>query len=171
MISIKPAGISDLEIINQLAYEIWPSAYSEILSIEQLEYMLEKFYSLSSLQHQVTFLGHQFILVTENDTAIGFASFSPHKEIASVYYLYKIYVLPQQQGKNIGKRILDYVIDQIKIAGATSLQLNVNRNNKALFFYQKQGFKIIREEDIDIDEGYFMNDYVMELNVSDWTDL
>jgi|SRR5665647_2740782 len=169
MIAIKSAGIKDLEVIHQLAYEIWPSAYSEILSVEQLEYMLEKFYSLPSLQHQVTVLQHQFILVKENDIAIGFASFSPHKDDPAVYHLNKIYVLPRQQGKNIGKQILDYVIDQIKIAGATSLQLNVNRNNTALYFYEKQGFKIIREEDIDIDQGYFMNDYVMELSISNWT--
>ncbi|HEY8658256.1 MAG TPA: GNAT family N-acetyltransferase [Hanamia sp.] len=169
MIALKSAGIKDLEVIHQLAYEIWPSAYSEILSVEQLEYMLEKFYSLPSLQHQVTVLHHQFILVKENDIAIGFASFSPHKDDPAVYHLNKIYVLPQQQGKNIGKQILDYVIDQIKIDGATSLQLNVNRNNTALYFYEKQGFKIIREEDIDIDQGYFMNDYVMELSISNWT--
>jgi ribosomal protein S18 acetylase RimI-like enzyme len=39
--------------------------------------------------------------------------------------------------------------------------LNVNRNNKALGFYQKFGFVILREEDIDIGNGYFMNDYIM----------
>jgi ribosomal protein S18 acetylase RimI-like enzyme len=43
--------------------------------------------------------------------------------------------------------------------------VNVNRHNKALHFYEKYGFKIIREEDIDIGEGYFMNDYVMELKL------
>jgi ribosomal protein S18 acetylase RimI-like enzyme len=41
----------------------------------------------------------------------------------------------------------------------------VNRHNRALHFYEKQGFKIIREEDIDIGSGYFMNDYVMELTI------
>ena len=165
MIAIKPAGVNDLEVIHQLAYEIWPFAYSEILSAQQLKYMLEKIYSLSSLHHQVTVLKHQFIIALENEIPIGFASFSPHENNAAVYHLNKIYMLPQQQGKNIGKQILDYVINQIKKSGAASLHLNVNRNNKAFHFYEKQGFKIIREEDIDIGEGYFMNDYVMEKGI------
>ena len=45
---------------------------------------------------------------------------------------------------------------------ARSLLLNVNRHNKAISFYKKYGFDIIAEEDIDIGNGYYMNDYVME---------
>ena len=29
-------------------------------------------------------------------------------------------------------------------------------------FYEKLGFQIIKEEDVDIGNGYFMNDYIME---------
>ena len=163
MITIKSAEVSDLQVIHQLAHDIWPSAYGNILSGSQLEYMLDKIYSLASLQDQLSILKHQFIIVLEDEAPVGFASFSPHENNPVVYHLNKIYVLPRQQGKNIGKQVLDYVINEIKSSGATSLQLNVNRNNKALSFYEKQGFEIIREEDIDIGEGYFMNDYVMEL--------
>jgi hypothetical protein len=38
---------------------------------------------------------------------------------------------------------------------------NVNRYNNALAFYQKLGYEILKEEDIDIGEGFFMNDFVM----------
>ena len=164
MIEIRPGELNDLPTVQKLAYDIWPSAYLEILGRKQLDYMLEKIYSLPSLEHQFSVLNHQFILVVENENPIGFASFSAH-EASSVFHLNKIYVLQGQQGKNIGKQILNYVIEKIKKLDATSLQLNVNRHNKALHFYEKQGFKIIREEDIDIGEGYFMNDYVLELNL------
>lgn len=164
MIEIKRAGINDMPKVHQLAHEIWPSAYSSILSTEQLEYMLNLIYSIPSLEHQYSVLKHQFILVFENEIAIGFASFSQHED-ASIYHLNKIYVLPGMQGKNIGKKILNYITQEIKKTGAATLQLNVNRYNTARNFYEKQGFKIIREEDIDIGEGYFMNDYVMELKL------
>ena len=163
MIQIKPAEITDLHIVQKLAYGTWPSAYLEILGKNQLDYMLRQIYSLPSLERQFTILKHQFILALESGIPVGFASYSAHENPA-VYHLNKIYVLPGQQGKNVGKQILDYVITEIKKAGATSLQLNVNRHNKALNFYQKAGFHIIREEDINIGEGYFMNDYVMELS-------
>ena len=162
MIEIRPAQKTDLPTIRHLAHQIWPSAYLEILGEAQLNYMLDQIYSLASLEHQLLVLNHQFILASENHFPIGFASYSSHTD-AAVYHLNKIYVLPNQQGKNIGKQILEYVISAVKKKGATSLQLNVNRHNKALHFYEKQGFKIIREEDIDIGSGYFMNDYILEL--------
>jgi len=164
MIDIKAACLDDLVIIQKIAYETWPSAYLDILGKEQLDYMLEKIYSLSSLEHQFSVLKHRFIIVFDDQTPVGFASYGVH-ENSSIFHLNKIYVLPDQQGKNLGKLILDYVITDIKSSGATALQLNVNRNNKAIQFYEKQGFKIIRKEDIDIGFGYFMNDYVMELSL------
>lgn len=162
MIEIKRAGINDLDTVHNLAHEIWPTSYLDILGQAQLDYMLDKIYSLPSLEHQYNTLKHNFILIFDNEIPVGFSSYSPHED-AAVYHLNKIYVLPDQQGKQLGKKMLNYIITKIKIAGATSLQLNVNRLNKALHFYEKQGFKIIREEDIDIGSGYFMNDYVMEL--------
>lgn len=164
MSEIRNAEIDDLETIRELAYKIWPAAYKEILGKAQLNYMLDKIYSLSSLRHQFTVLKHQFIMVVEDDIPIGFASFSAQDD-SKVFHLHKIYVLPDEQGKNVGKQVLNYIISAIKTAGATSLQLNVNRFNKALHFYEKQGFKIIREEDIDIGEGFFMNDYIMEKKI------
>lgn len=164
MIEIKPAQIDDLETIHNLAHVIWPAAYLEILGREQLDYMLEKMNSLNSLQNQFLVLKHHFIILTENKIPVGFASYSPHED-AAVYHLNKIYVLPGQQGKNFGKQMLDYIVSEIKKSDAASLHLNVNRYNKAIHFYEKQGFKIISEEDIDIGSGYFMNDYVMELKI------
>jgi hypothetical protein len=42
----------------------------------------------------------------------------------------------------------------------------VNRYNKAKDFYEKAGFKIIETVDIEIGNGFYMNDYVMELPLS-----
>ena len=161
MTSIKSAGFSDLPVIHNLAHRIWPDAYGDILSPEQLKYMLEEIYSLASLQNQFVALQHNFILVLDNNIPVGFASFSPKEKNGTIYRLHKIYVLPQQQGTGTGKLLLAHVINSIKSLGATSLELNVNRHNKARLFYEKQGFTIIGEEDIDIGQGYFMNDYVM----------
>jgi hypothetical protein len=51
---------------------------------------------------------------------------------------------------------------ELQSAGAVLLYLNVNRHNKARLFYEKLGFIIAREEDNDIGNGFYMNDYVME---------
>ena len=116
-------------------------------------------YSESSLQKQFN-SGHVFLIAEENKRPIGFADYNRLKE--NIFKLQKIYVLPNQQGKGIGKMLIDDIIEKIKQHGATVLLLNVNRSNKAKQVYEHLGFKIISEEDIDIGEGYFMNDYVME---------
>lgn len=163
MREIKKAGINDIDLIRRLAHAIWPDAYGAILPPEQLAYMLDLIYSKQALIKQVEQLHQQFIIVYENNEAVGFASYSPkHANNKSIYRLHKLYVLPNQQGKGTGKFLLNHIIDEIKPIGAKVLELNVNRHNKALHFYNKIGFTISREEDIDIGNGYYMNDYVME---------
>ena len=60
--------------------------------------------------------------------------------------------------------MLQYIMNEISLKGLTYLELNVNRQNTAIGFYKKLGFKIIAEEDIPIGNGFFMNDYVMQIS-------
>ena len=58
---------------------------------------------------------------------------------------------------------MTHIYKEVTHSGAGILELNVNRYNKnALQFYTKQGFAIIKEEDIAIGKGFFMNDFVMQ---------
>jgi ribosomal protein S18 acetylase RimI-like enzyme len=153
---------NDFETIRKIAFETWPSAYGNIVTKEQLNYMLEKIYDIASLKHQQENLSHRFIVaVNENNAAIGFASFSTYENQNNHHRLHKLYVLPNQQQKGIGKLLLESIYSEIKKNGTGSIELNVNRYNNALAFYQKLGYEILREEDIDIGEGFFMNDYIL----------
>ena len=158
-IIIRQATKDDITTIHNLAHKIWPSAYREILSAPQLAYMLELIYSESSLNKQFE-TGHIFLMAEENKKPLAFASYSMLKP--GIYKLQKLYALPQAQGKGIGKMLINRIFGEIQLEGATSLLLNVNRNNKARHVYEHLGFTVIGEEDIDIGEGYFMNDYIME---------
>ena len=160
-ISIRFADIEDINTIGFLAQQIWPHAYGNILSADQLEYMLNLFYSPSALKTQMLGQKHVFIIIEEEDGPLGFASYARLGD-SSTFKLHKIYVLPNQQGKGLGKAIVDFIVNEIKPHQATALQLNVNRNNKAKSFYERLGFTVIKEEDINIGNNYFMNDYVME---------
>lgn len=158
-IAIRKAYPADIPLIREMAYKIWPVTYGSILPKEQLDYMLELIYSEPSLKEQME-KNHEFIMVYDGVHPVGFASFSLIEP--QTYKLHKIYVLPSQQGKGTGRYIIDQLVKAMKTKGATSLQLNVNRHNNAKTFYEKMGFIVIKEEDIDIGKGYFMNDYVME---------
>lgn len=165
-LSIRFAEPDDINTIGFLAQQIWPGAYGDILSPGQLQYMMNRFYSPDSLRQQMGEHNHTFLILEEEDEPIGFASWSLIGE-PGIYKLHKLYVLPGRQGKGLGKTIVDFIIGKISQQGARALQLNVNRYNKARRFYEKMGFSVIREEDIDIGNNYFMNDYVMELPISE----
>jgi len=156
---IRKAYPPDIPLIREMAYEIWPVTYGSILSKDQIDYMLNLIYSEKVLHAQME-NNFEFNIVYDGEHPVGFASFSLIEP--RLYKLHKIYVLPSQQGKGTGRFIIEQLIKEMKTKGATTLQLNVNRNNNAKLFYEKMGFTIIKEEDIDIGNGYFMNDYVME---------
>lgn len=159
MTSIRNATINDIPLIRELTFKVWPQTYAAIISKEQINFMLEMMYSEASLQQQMND-GCQFIIVNDEDEPVGFAAYQ--ETTPSVFKLHKIYVLSSQQGKGTGGLVIHYIFDTIKQMGATALQLQVNRNNKAKNFYEKLGFTVIQEADFDIGNGFFMNDYVME---------
>jgi diamine N-acetyltransferase len=162
---IKKAGLADVGIIKKLAETIWPICYGTIITAEQLQYMLQLIYSENALLAQIE-KGHKFIIAWENETPIGFASYSQKSATENTTYrLHKIYVLPHHPTKRIGSTLLTYVCDACKSLDANTLELNVNKYNTAIQFYLKKGFTITKEEVIDIGEGFVMDDYVMILTL------
>jgi ribosomal protein S18 acetylase RimI-like enzyme len=159
LFTIRKATTEDIPLIRELCFKVWPQTYAPILSQEQIDYMLGKMYSQDSLQEQMQNRS-QFIFVYEDDEPVGFAAY--FERSPSFFKLDKIYVLPSQQGKGTGRFVIDHIIAEIKQRGATALQLQVNRYNKARNFYEKLGFVVVAEKDFDIGNGFFMNDYVME---------
>ena len=160
--NIVVATKEQLAIVKNLAYKIWPNAYETILSRAQLDYMLEMIYSIDSLEKQFN-IGHVFILIEDDQNFIGFASYELNCNNSNKTKLQKLYVLPEIQGKGIGKQVIDYIKDKVVLSNNLALFLNVNKFNNAKDFYQKYGFQIIKEEVIDIGNNYIMDDYVMEI--------
>jgi len=164
MISIEKNTDENFANIRTIAQEVWPIAYGAILRQEQLDYMMEMMYSVSSLRKQAV-SGKDFILAMENKEAVGFASYEFDCEVASKTKIHKIYILSNQQGKGIGKILIDYISEEAQKRQQSAIVLNVNKHNVAQHFYRKLGFEIIKEEVIDIGNGYVMDDYVMEMPI------
>jgi diamine N-acetyltransferase len=162
---IRNADKTDVHVISTLAHAIWPETYGSILSEAQLKYMLGTLYSEDALRKQID-EGHRFLLALKNAETVGFASYS-HDNKTGVFKIHKLYVHPMLHGHGFGKRLLDRIIKDTRPSGARKITLNVNRHNRAIRFYEKYGFRKIGEEDIAIGEGYFMNDFVMELDVKE----
>ena len=162
MITISEATIQDFDNIREIVYTTWPVVYGPILSKAQIDYMLEKMYSDATLTDNLITKGHHFILAKKDATCLGFASYEHHYLGTSTTRLHKIYLLPDSQGKGIGKLLMDTIEALAKENQCNVISLNVNKFNKAHFFYKRMGFEIVAEEDLEIGNGYLMEDYRME---------
>ncbi|MBF4515428.1 GNAT family N-acetyltransferase [Flavobacterium sp. ANB] len=162
MITISEAGLEDIKVIQEITNITWPITYGEILSQTQLEYMLGLFYSDEALRKQIENKEQLFYLVSDSEATIGFIGIEHNYKNGLATKIHKIYLLPETQGKGIGKIVFQEIEKLALENNSTALSLNVNRFNNALRFYQKLGFEVTDEVNIDIGNGYLMEDYVME---------
>ena len=164
MIQIKQLSKDDIVIVHQLAKDIWPLAFKDILSPDQIKYMLDWMYDLNTLQEQAM-TGHLFYLITLDGSPKGFIGLEPNYPEVGTLRIHKLYVDPLVHGQGLGKSLLIKSIEVAKEMEADSINLNVNRFNNAVEFYKRNSFEIVKEEDINIGRGYLMEDYVMVRSV------
>ena len=156
---IRKAAESDISAISELAEKIWWPSYRNIISDEQISFMLNDMYSTESLLEQMK-SGIEFLIAERENIGIGFAAYSLVDIENQVYKLHKLYVLPSEQGLVTGKMLIDQVADSARLKGGQTLELNVNRGNPAHHFYKKTDFEIYRTVDINY-HHFVLNDYVM----------
>ena len=164
MIVINLLSKNEMVVVREIAQITWPITYREILSSEQLDYMFEWMYNLETLQNQVE-EGQLFYVLKENGKPLGFIGIELFSSKTNDLKIQKIYVLPDAQGKGVGKKLIEKAIEIAQEKGIEQVILNVNRFNKAVSFYQKLDFKITSEVNIDIGKGYLMEDYIMNYTI------
>ena len=165
MFSIRKATTNDIPLIHEMAWVVFPHTYKEILTPEQIDYMMEWMYSEDSLHKQMEKDGHIYYLAFKEDEPAGYLSIQPEGE--HVFHLQKIYVLPSFQGMKLGKQLFEQAIKAIKELhpAPCQMRLNVNRQNKALTFYERMGMVKVDEGDFPIGNGYYMNDFIMGMAI------
>lgn len=166
---IHIASQSELQLIREMAEIVFRHTYRDILSHDQMEYMMEWMYSLPNLKKQVE-NGHVFHIIADNGVPCGYMSVGPEgtEDDVSIFHLHKLYVLPVYQGRGLGKLLFDAAAGfsrKTKETPCARMELNVNRENPAVGFYMKAGMRILRQGDFHIGNGFYMNDYIMGLDL------
>ena len=163
MVEIRMAAREDLATIHNMADVVFRETYRTILSPEQMDYMMDWMYSLTSLERQLQ-EGHVYYIAWDGDKPQGYVSVQKERE--GLYHLQKIYVMPSAQKTGLGRLLMERALKHVKDeAGHAAVELNVNRENPALGFYKHVGFKIVRQGDFPIGRGFYMNDYIMGIEV------
>jgi GNAT superfamily N-acetyltransferase len=159
-ITINPLRSDDIDELISVARRIWHAHYPGIISVQQIDYMLERGYNRAVILDEMARQGIAWLAITDDSTMIGFVSVGPHG--ADTIKLHKLYLLPEYHGKGIGAQALEKV-EQIALASDVhTVVLNVNKlNAKAIRSYERAGWHISAQVINDIGNGYVMDDFIM----------
>ncbi|MBE6189785.1 MAG: GNAT family N-acetyltransferase [Rikenellaceae bacterium] len=164
--SIRKATENDIPLIRALAEVVFPATYEKLLPQGQVPFMMEWMYSEESLQRQMA-EGHTYYIAYADGQPCGYLSVERQGE--RLFHLQKIYVLPDYQGQGVGEQLFRQAVTHVQQEGKlpATIELNVNRENRAVGFYLKMGMHRARTVDVAIGDGFYMNDYIMELTVEE----
>lgn len=145
----------DIKNIEMMASVIWPIAYKDILEINQIKYMLEKYLSVDAIKANIA--NHYTYMILESDEGkVGFMAYNIYDD---KLFLSKLYILPNMQNKGYATEAIEY-LKKLNL----DIELTVNKNNKKAYDkYIHLGFKNIESVMTDIGNGFVMDDYVMKL--------
>ena len=119
--------------------EIQLASFNDLAQISTIEKETNKYpWSLNNFKSSLD-AGNNSIVLKDEKNILGYAFFSV---IGTDSHLLNITVSKNYQRKGYGKKILEKVLYQSKVLGATIVFLEVRVSNyRAIVFYEKFGFK------------------------------
>lgn len=154
---------NNFQQVFNLASEIWNNNYREMISQEQIDYMLNMMYNPKRIQQDLK-EGYVWEFIKHNEVIIGYLAYVIKDD--NRVFLSKIYLKSKVQGLGFGKASLERVINYAKEHNCKAVYLTVNRGNKkGIRAYKKARFSIIAEENFDIGNGFIMDDYIFEYRI------
>jgi ribosomal protein S18 acetylase RimI-like enzyme len=161
-IQLTPLSEHDFSTVASLGDRIWRSHYARIISMAQIEYMLEGRYTSERLKAYLDSDRRWMHLLWEGEEPIGYCSYALTDRPKEMK-LEQLYLLPGRHGRGLGGLMMDHVEAAARAEGCTCLMLTVNKQNSgSIAIYRKRGFTVREEAVFDIGNGYVMDDYVME---------
>lgn len=152
--------VENIKELSELASEIWHEYWVDLLSPQQIDYMVEKFQSEKAITEQLKSENYIYFYILVNDEIAGFIGMS-HKN--DYLFLSKLYIKKGFRHKGTGTKAFDFIKDYAKSCNYDKIILTVNKQNtNTIKAYEKWGFKTIEAVVTDIGNGFVMDDYIMQ---------
>lgn len=152
----------DIPIVQQLAREIWEEHYLSIIGQNQIDYMLDLFYSKERIQKEIA-QGVYWEILYFKEEPIGYLVCEVDEFTLN---LSKLYLKQKERGKGLGRFLVERAVEIARSNNTKFIRLNVNKNNSnSIAFYKNTGFKKVGEGTFDIGNGYVMDDFIYEFKV------
>jgi len=162
-IEIKSAAVTDAPLIEALAKEIWTQHYVSIITIDQINFMLENFQSAEAIKKDIE-SGAVYDIAFLNGNPCGYSAIVPDE---TGLFLSKLYVKQSCRGQGVAKAMMNRIDERAKNTKAPRIWLKCNKYNKdSLAAYERLGFTISYPCVTDIGGGFIMDDYALEKKLS-----
>ena len=153
---VRQISLAELEIVRELALQIWPKCYRRLIRPDQIDEMVAALFDLDTLENDMSDRGHAYWVVRVGSRDVGFAS--AHVDGGRVW-ITKLYVLEDYRGFGLGKALIRAVQDYF--SPVLHLALCVHKEQPvAVDFCLRSGFNIAREIPFSLG-AYGFTDYVM----------
>ena len=164
--SIEFAPVKTTEQIQELAElasEIWHEYFPCLLTEEQITYMVDRFQSVRAISDQIEKQDYEYFILFDNEEMVGYLGIQPQE---GSLFLSKIYLRAPYRGKGYASQAFAFIEQICRDRALEAIWLTVNKGNEqAINAYRAKGFRVIREQKVDIGNGFFMDDYVMQKDI------
>ena len=165
IVAVRVSKLRHIRALQKLTRTIWRQHFPGIISTEQVEYMLHRFYGFWSLLKK-WWKGENFYLIRAGRRYVGYFSYTLEPDVARAQ-LNKFFLQKEFRSKGIARVAFQHIIRRCEEAGCKSIWLAINRKNSgSIAAWERLGFKVAREEAFDIGSGFVMDDYIMERQLS-----
>lgn len=149
-VTTRPAKMEDLKELQSLFVETIRSTCREDYNEEQIEVWTSSVQNVEKWRNKIT---RQFFIVAEfNNTIVGFSSLDKGD------YIDMMYVHKDHLRKGIANLLYKQLQTAAKDLGHKALKADVSKTARP--FFEKKGFVVIRENEIDL-KGVKITNYHM----------
>ena len=160
-VTIRRVHESDVPALCASARDIWHAHYPGIISVAQIDYMLNQRYAADVIRAELAQSDMGWDVLLLNNVISGYTSYFA-ADTPCTLKIDKLYLYPRAQRQGLGGRMIQHVAAVAKQRNHTRLMLAVNKRNfAAITAYHKHGFRIVESVTRAIGMGYEMDDYLM----------
>lgn len=144
-VNLRRAAATDAPVIRMILWKTWMATYAPFIPVKDLGSYFEEHYNegaVGELLGQKSVEGH----IAECDMNVAGIMITRMDEKEGRFYVSSLYVLPEFQGKGIGRALLSRAEQMALSAGVKEIWLGVMAQNAAaLSWYRALGFTFLEE--------------------------
>jgi GNAT superfamily N-acetyltransferase len=148
-ITFRRVTVADTSTIVQIGAETFKAAFGPHHTAKDMAAYLEVNFNNAVIQSLIEDVSHHFLLGYEGNKVIGYAMLreGPQPEFvtgSNPIELVRFYVTPDVIGLGYGSELMRVCLEEALTMGHSTVWLSVwQKNNHAIRFYEKWGFRIV----------------------------